>query len=329
MADLRWVDGAEDDGWEDLADLFTRRIREVLPDERATSTEEFRAGVRHQPAHLRSFQLLATEHGEPVGAAAFRMDDNRRESAWMLFLFVLPDWRGRGIGSSLLDAVREVVRAQGRTRIWTQTDVGAADGIRFAERARGRAGLVVEQARCPTAKLDRALLEAWCHRAAERAGGYSLVAFDDVCPDEHLDRYVAAIPIMNTAPKADTMEDYVPSREEVREMMVAMVRQGTRIWTLCARDDRSGEFVGYTELLFPEHRPWMAAQGDTGVHSDHRERGIGRWLKAHNALRLLADRPEVEFIQTWNAAANAAMLSINRAMGFEVVARRQEWQLPL
>lgn len=35
-----------------------------------------------------------------------------------------------------------------------------------------------------------------------------------------------------------------------------------------------------------------------------------------------------ELIETSNASANAAMLSINRAMGFEVVARCQEWDVP-
>ena len=111
-------------------------------------------------------------------------------------------------------------------------------------------------------------------------------------------------------------------------MMSSVAAEGTDLWTVCARHDGTGQFVGYTELFFRRHTPWQAAQGDTGIHPDHRLRGIGRWLKAQNALRLLAERPEVEFIETVNAAGNEAMLSINRAMGFEVVARRQEWEVP-
>jgi GNAT superfamily N-acetyltransferase len=111
--------------------------------------------------------------------------------------------------------------------------------------------------------------------------------------------------------------------------MAAHVAHGNTSWTVCARDDRTGRFVGYTELSLSHWRPWLAGQGDTGVHPDHRQRGIGRWLKAHNALRLLAEKPGVELIETWNAASNAAMLSINRAMGFDVVARRQEWNVPV
>ena len=47
--------------------------------------------------------------------------------------------------------------------------------------------------------------------------------------------------------------------------------------------------------------------------------GLGRLLKATNALRLLDERPEVRSIITWNAFSNAPMLGINIAMGFEIV----------
>ena len=60
---------------------------------------------------------------------------------------------------------------------------------------------------------------------------------------------------------------------------------------------------------------------------EHRNLGLGRWLKAANALRLLDERPEVTTIETWNAGVNAAMLAINHAMGFQPVAEWQEWTL--
>ncbi|MDQ4097659.1 MAG: GNAT family N-acetyltransferase [Actinomycetota bacterium] len=328
MSDLRWLSGDDPSGWDELAALFTDRNREAIPEDRPYTGEEMRAGARHAPSYRCAFQVLALRDGEAVAAAAGGMDRIREETAWMLFLYVAPPHRRRGIGSTLLEAVRDMAREGGRRMLHTMT-VGIATGVRFAERAGGRRGLVVEQNRCRTAGLDRAHLRSWCERAAERASGYSLVAFDGTCPDEHLDNFVAAMPIMNTAPRTESTEDYVPSAEQVRENTAALARQGTRSWTVCVRDDRTGRFVGYTELFFSVFRPWQAMQGDTGVHPEHRNRGLGRWLKAHNALRLLDQQPEVEFIETWNADSNAAMLSINRAMGFQVVARRQEWEIPV
>lgn len=94
-------------------------------------------------------------------------------------------------------------------------------------------------------------------------------------------------------------------------------------------DDATGRFVGYTELSISHHRPWWARQGDTGADARHRRRGIGRWLKAHTALRLLRERPEVELIETWNAVGNTPMLAINRAIGLTPAGRWQQWELPV
>ena len=328
MAELRWLSGAGGDGWAEFAGLFTRHCREAIPDERASSADEWRESAAATRAISRSHHLLAVEDGTPVGAAAFAMDGAHPASAWMMFLYVEPQHRRAGVGTLLLDGVRTTAAAAGRDRIRTSTVLGDPGAEAFARRAGGRAGLVAEQSRCPTAGIDTAQLRAWCDRAAERASGYSLLAFDGRVPDEHLDAYVAVMPIMNTAPHAEGCEELRPSRDEVKELMEAAVREGYDQWRVCARHDATGEFVGYTQLFQRRHTPWMAAQGDTGVHPDHRERGIGRWLKAHNALRLLAERPAVEYIHTWNASVNEPMLSINRAMGFKLVARHQEWLVP-
>ena len=55
--------------------------------------------------------------------------------------------------------------------------------------------------------------------------------------------------------------------------------------------------------------------------------GLGRWLKASTALRLMSERPDVRFIETWNAGANEPMLAINRAMGFRPACLWRRWDL--
>jgi hypothetical protein len=72
---------------------------------------------------------------------------------------------------------------------------------------------------------------------------------------------------------------------------------------------------------------WLAVQGDTGVEPVHRNRGLGRWSKATNVLRLLEERPDTQVVETWHAGVNAPMLTINDAMGFRPVAECQEWRL--
>src|SRR3712207_5617832 len=98
MAELRRLSDADEATWDEFARLFSLSCREAIPGDRATSAEEWRRGVRHAPAHQRSCHVLAVEHGHPVGAAAMTMDDVRPQSAWLMFLFVAPEHRRRGIG---------------------------------------------------------------------------------------------------------------------------------------------------------------------------------------------------------------------------------------
>ena len=65
----------------------------------------------------------------------------------------------------------------------------------------------------------------------------------------------------------------------------------------------------------------------TAVDPKHRDKGIGRWLKATKCLRLFAEKPHVEYVDTWNAFSNAPMLGINIAMGFEVIKSFSEYQI--
>lgn len=327
MVDLVWLADADAPEWPLFADLVAGFWSEVIPGERQIPVSELRAEVLFAPRHRRVFPLLGRWDDRPVAAATLVMDDRRPETAWLKFLFVTPDCRRQGIGGMLLDALAARTVINGRTRLSTSTPLDHGPATAFMTQVRGRARDVSEQSRCPTRGLDVGMLTGWVERAHERASGYSLVSFDGVCPAEHLEAFAAVVPVMNTAPGGHGNEQAPLSPEYVRDNMEAHVRQGNDSWTVCARDETTGDFVGYTELSISHHRRWWARQGDTGVDPDHRRRGIGRWLKAHNALRLLGDRPDVEYIETWNAVGNTPMLAINRAMGFAPIRLWRQWDL--
>jgi hypothetical protein len=94
------------------------------------------------------------------------------------------------------------------------------------------------------------------------------------------------------------------------------------------RHDATGELVGLSDLFLPRARPWLGLQGDTGVAHAHRGHRLGAWMKAVNHQRLRRERPEVEVLQTWNASANAPMLAINHALGYQPVQQFRAWYLP-
>lgn len=336
--EIGWVDTFDETDLEAVAAMITDLLRDAIPGERPYPSGELAAELVHHRSYEQVRLALArrtpgpgtvTGTGEVVGAAMLRLDGSgsNRHIAWLEHLLVDRGHRREGIGGSLLELVVGTARDDGRTVLSHAAPVGHPAATAFAERAGATRSLVEHQNRLAVADLDRDMLERWVERSRELADGCSLVAFDGPCPEELLDRFAHLVVVMDTAPRGDIWEDTAVDASVTRENGLSFARRGGESWTVCARHDATGELVGYTELGFLPYRPWLAFQGDTGVQPTHRNRGIGRWLKATNALRLLDEHPEIEVVETWNAEVNAPMLSINRAMGFRSAAAWQEWEL--
>jgi GNAT superfamily N-acetyltransferase len=326
VLEIEWLQEPDEKAMASAAELVSNFDREVIPAEPDTPAAELVANLLNVPPHRHVWVGLATEAGEVVGTVLLNLDDTagNEELAEIEYLIVRPERRGAGIGRSLVHAVCE---RTARSRIRAYVPVGHAGGMALAAAVGATPGMVDRQSRLPVADLDRHLLEGWVRRAQDRADGYSLVCFDGPCPEELLDGFALLTRVMNTAPRSPGDEDVLPTPAEIRDFHQALVGRMGWMWTVCARRDATGELVGFTQLSATGARPWLGQQWDTGVDPAHRNFGLGRWLKAANALRLMDERPEVTTIETWNAGVNAAMLAINEAMGFRLAAEWQEWTL--
>jgi mycothiol synthase len=326
MVAIEWLETQEVAAFEDVAALLSECEREVIPDEPDLPAAEVMAGILAVPAHRRVSFAVAQDAGRAIGAAQVAVEDiaGSLELGEVEVFAVRADQRRRGVGRKLLDAV---CAQAGRRRLRGYAPVGHTGGMGFAAAVGATPGIIDRQNRLRVADLDPAVLESWVKRASERAHGYSLVSFDGPCPDELLEQFARLTHVMNTAPRSPGDEDVLPTAEEVLAGQEARQPRMGWAWTVCARHDATGDLIGYTALMATRARPWLGVQWDTGVEPAHRNLGLGRWLKAANALRLLDERPEVTTVETWNAGVNAAMLSINDAMGFQPVAEWREWTL--
>jgi mycothiol synthase len=314
-----------------LAELTTIEEHEFSPEDPALSPQEEADDLRLLPEYEELGLWVARDPGGRLLGRALcdlehRPDNQHLAEVWVV---VRPEARRAGIGRRLYEVAAERAVARGRTTLVGEVVVGG-DGAAAARALGAEVALVNRVSRLRTAELDRSLLHGWVTRAPERAAGYSLVAFDDRCPEELLEQFARVMGVMNTAPRGDMdMEDQVFTVDLVRAHEDAHEAKGTTVWVVAAREDATGALVGFTALFLPRHRPWQGQQGDTGVDPAHRDRGLGRWLKAVNLLRLLDERPQVQVVDTENAGSNAPMLGINVALGFRPLAETAAVQLKL
>jgi len=301
---------------------------EALPDVPVPPAAHALAEYRREPAFRHRRWWVTREGLEVMGwASAVWNDLPENRNHCEIDVAVAAPVRGRGLGLALFSAVVEAASAWDVSLLDAYARVGGP-GEPFLRRIGGERRQIERRSACLTADLDRSMLEAWVRRAGERSAAYSLVAWDGPCPDDLLPAVCDLWAVMNTAPRDDLdWDDEHITPDQWREREAANEAQGYDTWRLCARHDGSGELAGLTELHFPRHWPEMAYQGDTGVWPKHRERGLGRWIKAAMALRVLAERPAVSRIETWNAGGNQPMLSINEAMGFTGLENWGAWQV--
>jgi mycothiol synthase len=302
---------------------------ELSPGDPVMPLEHMRVATQNLWAWERQREWVVWDGDALLGWARLELEDlDTNEDQASFRIEVEPAARRRGVASRLLETVARSALDEKRTTLGAATFDGSA-GEPFLSAMGGTKRQPFRVSLCRIADVDVDMLRGWVKRASERAGGYSMVGWDDPCPDDLLEAFTEVAHVMNTAPLDDIeQEDWVLTPAQMLDWQEALARRGHVGWVFAARHDATGQFAGFTEMGFWPWAPERGFQGDTGVHPDHRNLGLGRWLKAAMLLRVLDERPEVEAVETGNASSNEAMLAINVAMGFRPHHHGGYWQLP-
>ena len=260
---------------------------------------------------------------------------------------VLPEHRGRGIGTTLLETVeseavalgRDVMqcdqphgRTPGGVRIPSPTgwgDLPADDvGVRFAVRHSYQLEMVAR-----ISQLDpRAAVESTgehLRASREHAGAdYGLVTWTGATPDAWIGDMADLRSGMSTdAPRAGMEMAPDPwDAERVRAHAARQLATGRILVTAAAEHVPSGRLVAFTEIEIDTRPTPYAVQEDTLVLRSHRGHRLGLLLKAANILHLLEVSPDANAITTFNAEDNRPMLDVNEALGFVPIGLEGNWQ---
>ena len=209
-----------------------------------------------------------------------------------VLLWVDPDHRRRGFGTSVLDHVEEHARSRGRRILRVQIRVGE-----------GLAGN----------RVDRLAAEAAPHH-----DGYDIRSFVGPVPGELRASYVEIRNLLGIeAPHGDLeLEVGQDTVEDLDVLEREGAQAGRTSVTAVALHDTA--VVAYAHASVPAAGFHHVDQYGTLVHPDHRGHRLGMAVKCAQ-LRLLAERfQDRRYIQTSNAEVNAHMVAINVALGFEI-----------
>jgi len=260
-----------------------------------------------------------------------------------------PTYRRHGYGTAMLRHLAARARAHGRTRLigdvgepmplsepMPLTEAAAASptpppGVLFAIRVGARPVTSEVRRLLRIGDIDDVHLSHLNEDAIAHSAEYSLIQWEGPASAEILDDLVVLHSRMTIdAPLEDLdwePENWTPERYREREQRV--VANGQVCLCTVARHDPSGQIVALTDIGLTTGVPEIAYQWATIVLPSHRGHRLGMLVKLANLACLRTSRPQVRTLNTWNAAINDRMVSINEAIGFRAVERWREWQLEL
>jgi GNAT superfamily N-acetyltransferase len=314
-----------------LSQLYSRLHTERDPDDPPTPLEKLIQQWRSLPDFVEAFVWVVRQDASPELIASARADLVRMEENKHLMqirIGVLPESRRQGIARRLLTCVVETAERENRRMLIMDTTARIPAGEAFMQRLGAQKGLEAHTNQLKMSDLNRDLVCAWIERASERASGFELGFWDGAYPEEQIEAIAALHEVMNTQPYGSLeVEDFHFTPEHLRQMEQALFASGGERWTLYVREKATGAFAGFTDIFWNPNRPELLQQGGTGVFPAYRNRGLGRWLKAAMLEKVMQDRPQVRLIRTGNADSNAAMLGINRELGFQPYESQAIWQI--
>ncbi|HEX4087703.1 MAG TPA: GNAT family N-acetyltransferase [Trebonia sp.] len=232
---------------------------------------------------------------------------------------VHPAMRRRGYGRALLLHEAERAAANGRSMLASHLVSGSA-GEAFAIAAGATSTLVDVRRVQYLAKIEPGKVAELRESAARAAAGYSLVTWEGDVPEQYQAPLAHVINAFEDAPRGENVEPEAWDAARVRDRTGAHVRAGLlRNHSVAALHDATGEMAAYTGMIVDPEAPTWGFQELTAVTRDHRGHRLGLLVKTA-MLELLAEaEPQVEYIQTGNAAANDHMIAVNEQLGYEVV----------
>lgn len=294
--------------------------------------------------HKKHWMFAAKLDGRVVGRGAIDALLEEPETCW-LSVQVVPERRGLGIGTALADAVENVAREDGRTKMIVYAVSAPGPGpqlpsptgfgsvprenpeVRFLL-GRGYSLEQVERASRLQLPVDHADLALRLAIAASAAGSdYRLHEWSGRIPARWLADMAALYTAMSTEqPSAGLAEpESVWTPERIVQTEELDADNGRISLHTVVEHLPTGRLCGLTTLSVPSDITRVVSQEDTLVMPAHRGHRLGTLMKIANLQQLQRELPGHTAVTTFNAEENRPMLDVNEAVGFLPMGYEGAW----
>lgn len=241
-------------------------------------------------------------------------------------IFVDPKHRRQRIATSWFPLVTQLMDRHGCTVLNLYSELDS--GHEFLKWLGAEPKLTEIENRLKLADVDWTMVERWAAEGPARSPQTKLEIYDGKIPESMWDEFAPQYSaLINTIPWEDMDHgEIIITPEMMREWYTRMEMRGDLQHSVVARE-ADGSISGINDLEWAPYRRTIIHQQLTAVHPKARGRGLGKWIKAANLLRIRDLYPDAQWISTENAGSNAPMLAINRQLGFKQYRVGTEYQI--
>jgi GNAT superfamily N-acetyltransferase len=242
------------------------------------------------------------------------------------YMYVRPDARRRGVGTSWLPLLVELMDAHGCTVVGLNAE--EPSGHAFLRWLGAEAKFSGAENRLKLADVDWGMVDRWIGEGPKRSPDTKLESYEGPLPEAMWQDYAPQLSsLLNTIPFENLdFGEIVLTPDHMREYYARLEIGDDHLHTILTREPNS-VISAITDMTWTPHRPTIIEQRFTGVRPDARGRGLGKWIKATMLRHVHELHPEAEWVTTENAGSNAPMLAINKKLGFKEFRAATEYQI--
>ncbi|MCT1806657.1 GNAT family N-acetyltransferase [Dermabacter hominis] len=331
---VRFLDDSSDAELKQYWDLHRVLDEEFCGSHERRTPAELRA-EHADTDRKRSYQLVAEVESLEgarmiAGLAELQLPLAENTDTQEIDLVVYPAWRGKGIGTMLTDALRDIMTHEGRpmasghalTHVDSTQEENELPAVRIATRL-GLKKVATGLVSTVSLPLDRDLVEDLHVEVEASLGKYRIITWEGDVPEEHMGQWCVLLnQLFADAPAEDSSlarPEY--DEERVRAIEAQSAGRGYRRLTAVALAP-NGTFAGTSYVMFREDGSRLGEQAISVVMPEHRGHNLGLALKLMTHRLLTETESKVDVLRTYTNHTNTHMNAVNERLGYRTVAKQ-------